>query len=73
MWQPLLAHPKLPGPPTQAVSVYCLMWPKDVRVELDVDPFGQPRFKVEDKKETQLALLTRNLDLVVARLAKLSQ
>lgn len=73
MWTPLLAHPKLPSPPTKAVSLYCLVWPKDVRVELDVDPFGQPRYKVEDKKETQLALLTRNLDLAVARLAKLSQ
>ena len=73
VWRTFLAHPKLPGPPAKVVSLYCMVWPKDIRVELDVDPFGQLRYKVEDKKETQLALLTRDVDLAVARLFKLSQ
>ena len=73
VWRTILSHPKLPGPSLQVVSLYCLVWPKDIRVELDVDPFGQLRYKVEDKRESQLALLTRDVDLAVARLAKLSQ
>lgn len=73
VWRTLLTHPKLPGPPTRVVNLYCLMWPKDIRVELDVDPFGQLRYKIEDKRETQLALMTRDVDLAVARLSKLSQ
>jgi hypothetical protein len=73
VWRSLLAHPKLPTQPVKVVSLYCMVWPKDIRVELDVDPFGQLRYKVEDKKETQLALLTPNVDLAVARLSKLSQ
>lgn len=73
VWRALVSHPKLPTLPVKVVSLYCMMWPKDIRVELDVDPFGNLRYKVEDKKETQLALLTRDVDLAVARLAKLSQ
>jgi hypothetical protein len=72
VWRAFLAHPKLPTQPTRVVSLYCMVWPKDIRVELDVDPFGRLRYKVEDKKETQLALLTPEVDLAVARLAKLS-
>lgn len=72
VWRTLLTHPKLPGPPVKVVNLYCLMWPKDIRVELDVDPFGQLRYKIEDKRETQLALMTRDVDLAVARLSKLS-
>ena len=73
VWRTLLTHPKLPGPPVKVVNLYCLMWPKEIRVELDVDPFGQLRYKIEDKRETQLALMTRDVDLAVARLSKLSQ
>lgn len=67
-----LAHPKLPGPPVKVINIYCLVRPKEIRVELDVDPFGQLRYKIEDKRETQLALMTRDVDLAVARLSKLS-
>lgn len=72
VWRTLLTHPKLSGPPVKVVNIYCLVWPKDIRVELDVDPFGQLRYKIEDKRETQLALMTRDVDLAVARLSKLS-
>lgn len=72
VWRTFLAHPKLPGPPVKVINIYCLVWPKEIRVELDVDPFGQLRYKIEDKRETQLALMTRDVDLAVARLSKLS-